>query len=210
MIEYVYPTNIDDRILSRVRDILINGGIVAYPTDTSFSIGCSSHSKIGIEKLRKLKGDFNNFALTFVCSRISQISEVTELNNSNFRFIKKYTPGPFVFILNAQAHIEKKINMKRVEIGVRIPDNPIPIAIVETLGHPLFSVTASKRMQDNTLWDESYAEENLFEYSYELEDIKDINIIVDDGELQPKILSTVIRLSEEEPQLYRQGAGLLY
>ncbi|HOV13238.1 MAG TPA: L-threonylcarbamoyladenylate synthase [Spirochaetota bacterium] len=209
MIEYVYPSNIDDRVLLRVKNILNDGGLVAYPTDTSYGIGCSSHSKTGIEKLRKLKGDFNNFALTFICSEISQISEVTELNNANFRFIKKYTPGPFVFILKAQFHIEKKINMKRLEIGVRIPDNPIPLAIVKTLGHPIYSITASKIIKDNSLWDTRYAEENLYEYGYELEDIREIDLILDDGNSQPKFLSTVIRLTEEEPDLIRQGVGLL-
>ena len=92
---------------------------------------------------------------------------------------------------------------------MRIPDNPIPIAIVETLGHPLFAVTASKRMEDNTLWDQLYAEENLFECGYELENIREIDLILDDGNFLPKVLSTVVRMTEEEPELIRQGAGVL-
>ncbi|HPO49483.1 MAG TPA: L-threonylcarbamoyladenylate synthase [Spirochaetota bacterium] len=209
MIEYVYSTNIDDRVLQRVKNILDGGGLVAYPTDASFGVGCSSHSKLGIEKLRKLKGGFNNFALTFVCSKISQISEVTELTNANFRFIKKYTPGPFVFILKALPQVEKKINMKRSEIGTRIPDNPIPQAIVDILGFPMFGITASKRMEDNSLWDKLYAEENLFEYGYELENIREIDLILDDGEFLAKNLSTVVRMTGDEPEVIRTGVGIL-
>ncbi len=209
MIEYVYPTNIDDRILLKTKNILESGGLIGYPTDTSFGIGCSSKSKIGIEKLRRLKGSFNNFALTFICSEISQIAEVTELNNTNFRFIKKYVPGPYVFILKALPHIEKKINIKRMEIGVRIPNNPITLAIIKSLEVPLYSITASKIIEDNTLWDKNYALENLYEYSYEFDDIRDIDIVIDDGNPQPKILSTVINLTGSEPEIVRIGAGVL-
>jgi len=209
LVEYVNLENINDRIIKRAVNILKDGGLVAYPTDTSWGIGCSVHSKPGIERLRKLKGDFKNYAITLLCSKISQISELTELNNANFKLIKKYTPGPFVFILKALDTIEKKINMKRFEIGVRIPANKIPIAIVEELGSPIFTITASKKMTDNTLWTEKYAEENLFEYAYELEDIKELDMIIDPGEPLPKILSTVIDLTKEEIKIVREGAGII-
>lgn len=209
IIEYINLKNINNKVIKKGVDILKNGGLIAYPTDTSWGIGCSVHSKVGIEKLRKLKGDFKNYAITLICSNISQISELTELNNRNFKFIKKYTPGPFVFILKALNAIEKKINMKRVEIGVRIPDQVIPIKIVQTLGSSIFSITASKKMTDNTLWTNKYAEENLFEYSYELEDIKELSMIIDYGEPLPKVLSTVIDLTTDEIKVIRQGIGII-
>ncbi|OHD13592.1 MAG: threonylcarbamoyl-AMP synthase [Spirochaetes bacterium GWD1_27_9] len=209
MIEYVFPNSIDDRVLEKVKIILEEGGIVAYPTDTSWGVGCSVLSKEGVNKLKKLKGDFNRYTLTFMCSNLSQITEVVDLSNSNFRFIKKYMPGPYVFILPALESAEKKINMKRIEVGVRIPNNPIPIAIINKLGNPIFSITASKRMEDKTWWDAGYAEENLFEAGYELEDIREIDLIIDSGEVLPKILSTVVRLTENEPEIIRQGIGEL-
>ena len=207
MIEYVIESNIDDRVLLRAKDALDGGGLIAYPTDTSWGIGCSSHSKKGIEKLRKLKGDFQNYTLTLICSNISQISEVAELNNNNFKIIKKYTPGPFVFILPALYNIEKKINMKRVEVGVRIPTNRIPIRIIETIECPIFSITASKIMTSREWWDTKYAEENLFECGWELEYIDELDMIIDSGEPLPKVLSTVIDMTGEELEIKRYGTG---
>jgi tRNA threonylcarbamoyl adenosine modification protein (Sua5/YciO/YrdC/YwlC family) len=209
MIEYIIKTNIDDRILLKVKNILEQGGIVAYPTDTSWGIGCSALSKPGILKLSSLKGSFHHYTLTLICSKISQISDVAILNNANFKLIKKYTPGPFVFILPAQSKIEKKVNMKRMEIGVRIPSNPVPIKIVETLKTPIFTITASKDMYSKEWWDTEYAEENLFECGWELENIQMLDIILDDGEPLPKLLSTVVDLTGAELKIVRQGIGIL-
>jgi tRNA threonylcarbamoyl adenosine modification protein (Sua5/YciO/YrdC/YwlC family) len=209
MIEYVFPNNVDDRVIERAKNILLEGGLVAYPTDTNWSIGCYSNSKEGIAKLTKLKGDPKYYTLTLVCSNISQISEVADLSNTNFRYIKKYVPGPYVFILPALDLIEKKICMKRLEVGVRIPSNLIPKKLVESIGFPILSLTASKKMTTYGWWDPVFAEENLFEFGYELEDIENIDLIIDTGEPLPKILSTVIRLSENEPEIIRIGSGKL-
>jgi tRNA threonylcarbamoyl adenosine modification protein (Sua5/YciO/YrdC/YwlC family) len=209
MLEYVLKNNIDSRIINRSIKILNAGGLVAYPTDTSWGIGCSSLSKEGILKLQKLKGDFKNYTITLICSEIVQISELAELNNTNFRFIKRFIPGPYVFILPALKIIEKKINMKRTEIGIRIPDCSIPLCIVNELKVPLFSITASRIMTDISWWDIAYAEENLFEYGYELENINGIDMIIDSGEPLPKILTTVIDLTSDEPVIIRQGTGII-
>ena len=209
MIEYINKTNIDDRILIKAKNILENGGIVAYPTDTNWGIGCSVQSSMGISKLRKLKGDFQNYTLTMICSNISQISDVTELNNPNFKIIKKYTPGPYVFILSAQKRIEKKINMKRIEIGVRIPSNPISIKLVEKLNSPIFSITASKKMTSREWWDDAFAEENLLEYGWELEEISSIDLILDTGAPQSKVLSTVVDFTKDTIHIIRHGIGVI-
>jgi len=209
MIEYIIKDNIDDRILKRVSNLLFNGGIIAYPTDSSWCIGCSVTSIAGIEKLRKIKGDFQNYTLTMICSNISQIEDVAEFNNKGFKVIKKYTPGPFVFVLPAKKKIEKKVNMKRLEIGVRIPNNPVPIKIIETHGHPIFSITASRIIKSKGWWDYNYAEENLYEYGWELEEIEGIDIILDHGDSLPKLLTTVIRLNYDNIEIIREGAGSL-
>jgi tRNA threonylcarbamoyl adenosine modification protein (Sua5/YciO/YrdC/YwlC family) len=209
MIEYINKDNIDDRIVNNAIEILEEGGLVAYPTDTSWGIGCSVISSKGILKLRKLKGDFYNFTLTLICSNISQIADVAELNNSNFKIIKKYTPGPYVFILPAKNKIEKKVNMKRMEIGVRIPSNPIPIRLVTELGHPIFSITASKVMTSREWWNISYAEENLFECGWELESIEEIDLILDAGDPLPKVLSTVVNMTEDTISIIRHGIGTI-
>jgi tRNA threonylcarbamoyl adenosine modification protein (Sua5/YciO/YrdC/YwlC family) len=207
MIEYIILKNIDDRIINKTINILKQGGLIAYPTDTSWGIGCSVLSRNGILKLRKLKGDFQNYTLTLICSNISQISDVAELNNSNFKIIKKHTPGPYVFILPAKNKIEKKVNLKRIEIGVRIPLNPVPISIVNELQNPIFSITASKNMTSRDWWNIRYAEENLFECGWELENINEIDLIIDSGEPLPKVLSTVVDMTKDEINIIRHGIG---
>ncbi|MBN1409358.1 MAG: threonylcarbamoyl-AMP synthase [Spirochaetales bacterium] len=208
MIEYVSRFNINDRVLEKAKTILEEGGVVAYPTDTSWSIGASVLSVKGIEKLRRLKGDFSKkFPITMICSKISQIAEVAQLSTQNFKIITRLVPGPYVFILPALKKIEKKVNMKRLEIGIRIPDHPVPVKIIETLENPIFSITASKNMLHNGWWDTSFAEENLFECGYELENIEGIDLILDTGEDLPKVLSTVLRMSEDEISVVRKGIG---
>lgn len=209
MILYTNDDNIDNRIIKRAVEALKDGALVAYPTDSCWGIGCSTTSKIAIEKLRKLKKDFKNYTPTLICSEISQITLVAELSNRNFKFIKKYVPGPYVFILPALDTVEKTINQKRVEVGIRIPSVNIPRKIVEELGRPIFSVSASRKMADKSLWDDAYAEENLFVSGWELEDIHEIEFIIDAGEELPKRLTTVVDLSGEEIEIKRQGIGAL-
>ncbi|MBN2445008.1 MAG: threonylcarbamoyl-AMP synthase [Spirochaetales bacterium] len=207
MIKYIYKTSIDETIMQKVKKILSEGGLVAYPTDTSWGIGCSINSKRGIERLQKLKGNFKKNTPTLICSSISQISDVALLDNKHFRLIKQYTPGPHVFILKAANKIEKKVTMKRAEIGVRIPDHPVPIKIVETLGSPIFSTTALKNLTELGWLEAGYAEEYLFECGWELEYIKELDLILDTGETLPKVLSTVIDMTDEEPVITRRGIG---
>jgi len=209
MILYTNDDNIDSRIIKKAVEALKDGALIAYPTDSCWGIGCSTTSKIALEKLRKLKKDFKNYTPTLICSEISQITLVAELNNRNFKFIKKYVPGPYVFILPALDSVEKTINQKRVEVGIRIPSVNIPRKIVEELGYPIFSVSASRKMADKSLWDDAYAEENLFVSGWELEDIHEIEFIIDAGEELPKRLTTVVDLSGDDIEIKRQGIGAL-
>jgi tRNA threonylcarbamoyl adenosine modification protein (Sua5/YciO/YrdC/YwlC family) len=205
MIEYIYPNNIDDRVLRRADNILQNDGLIAYPTDSSWAIGCSIKSKIAIDKLKRLKGGINSFTISLICSNIQQISDVALFSTSDFKIMKKLTPGPYVFILPARKHIEKVINMKRVEVGVRIPDHPVPQAIVNLHERPIFTISASKKMNENNWWDSEYADDNLFESGWELEDIEDVEMVIDCGEPLEKHLTTVLRLEDGSVELVREG-----
>jgi tRNA threonylcarbamoyl adenosine modification protein (Sua5/YciO/YrdC/YwlC family) len=207
MLEYYSQYNIDDRIKARAVTILKEGGLLAYPTDTSWGIGCSIRSEAGIEKLRKIKGGFKNHIPTMICSDISQVSEVAVLTNPNFKFIKHYVPGPYVFVLPTLYKIEKKIGMKRQEVGIRIPDSLLLRSVIEHLGNPIFSITASKEMGSTGWWDSSFAEDNLFEYGVEVEDIRSIDLILDHGEPVPKVLSTVFDLTTDDVRVIREGIG---
>jgi tRNA threonylcarbamoyl adenosine modification protein (Sua5/YciO/YrdC/YwlC family) len=207
MIEYVQAHNPDDRVIARAAAILREGGLVAYPTDSSWGIGCSSESKKGLENLTRLREDKRS-QFSLICSSHSQISTIANFDTAIFKILKRHLPGPYVFILNSIKKIEKKISIKRPEIGIRIPDHVIPVRLVEELGAPIFSLTASDKMIDVYSEDPGYAEEHLFECGWELEGIEAVSLIIDSGEALEKRLSTVVRLDYDQVELVRPGKGV--
>ena len=208
MIEYIIEQNIDDRILKKAAELLADGFLVAFPTDSSWSIGCSVSSKPGIEKLKKLKDDHDEHHFTLICSKISQISDVASLSTVHFRTVKRLVPGPFVFVLPSLTRIEKIIQMKRAEIGVRIPGNPVALSLVDTLGSPLFSITAKRSMVDESLAGEAFDEELMFDMGWEIEQIPGISLVLDPGDEHPRNMSTVLDLTHGEIAVLRQGIGV--
>lgn len=218
MIDYVVPTNIDDRVLTRAVRILGDGGLIALPTDTSWSLVCSLQSPAGIKKLRRLSGERDERHFTLLCSNISQFGELCSLDNSRFRLIKRLSPGPYVFILKTLLGTEKALDIRRRETGVRIPNHPVPLALLKTLAQPLYSITAKKSMKAGAGWEggeeetESaelppIPEEDLFEGGWELEEINGVNLILDSGEERERIFSTILNICGDEVQLLRRGAG---
>jgi tRNA threonylcarbamoyl adenosine modification protein (Sua5/YciO/YrdC/YwlC family) len=217
VIEYIVPNNIDERIIKRAAKMLEDGALAALPTDTSWSIVCSLKSPGGIKKLRKLSGERDERHFTLLCSSISQFAQACDLDNTRFRLIKRLSPGPYVYILNALPGIGKILDIPRREVGVRIPDNPIPIKLIETLQHPLYSITAKKSMckEEWETFDEEDSEtelppipENeLFENGWELQEIGELDLILDSGEERERIFSTIIDMCTDEIKLLRKGAG---
>jgi len=226
MTEYIVPSNIDERIIKKTAQLLENGALVALPTDTSWSIVCSINSKEAVKKLRKLSGERDERHFTLLCSSISQFGEMCSVDNSRFRLINRLCPGPYVFILKTLAATEKFLDIKRKELGVRIPDYTVPIRLIETLNHPLYSITAKKSMigiprgsddsfsyYDNDEGTSStelppIPEDELFESGWELEEIEELSLILDSGEERERIFSTILDLCGEEIIVLRQGAGL--
>ena len=216
MIEYIVPGNIDDRLLSKTAKMLQEGGTLAIPTDTSWSIVCSIQSKEGVKRLKALSKERNERNFTLICRDISQFGEFCSLDNTRFRLIKRLTPGPYVFILKTLPGTEKALGLKRQEIGVRLPDYPVPLALVNALGCPLYGITAKRSMTSNYEEDELhdyedeekfYKEESLFDGGWELEDINGLDLILDTGEDRNRILTTVLDISSGEVQVLREGAG---
>ena len=217
MIEYVVSSNIDDRILARAARVLESGGLVALPTDTSWSLACSLQSPAGIKKLRKLSGERDERHFTLLCSDISHFGELCNLDNSRFRLIKRLSPGPYVFILKTLLGTEKALDIRRRETGVRIPGHPVPLALLKTLQHPLYSITAKKSMQERSELAAAaegeielppIPEEDLFEGGWELDGIDGVDLVLDDGEERERTFSTILDISGEDIKLLRQGAGL--
>ena len=210
MIEYIVPENIDDRILKKTASLLQNGGTAAIPTDSSWSIVCSMKSREGIKRLKVISKERDERHFTLLCSDISQFGEFCNLDNTRFRLIKRLSPGPYVFILKTLLGTEKALGLRRQEIGIRLPNYPVPLALINTLGCPLYGITAKRNMlpdeQDQDPAD-LWSEETLFEGGWELDDIQDLDLILDPGEDRNRIFSTVLDLSSGEVEMVRQGAG---
>ena len=221
MIEYVVPGNTDDRIIARTVRLLATGGLAALPTDTSWSLVCSLKSREGIKRLKSLSGERDERHFTLLCSDISQFGEFCSLDNTRFRLIKRLSPGPYVFILKTLSGTEKALGLRRREAGVRIPDHPLPLRILGELAHPLYSITAKRSMVPDAAevsapFDAHVGEtelppipeEDLFEGGWELEEIQGVDIVLDGGEEQERIFSTILDLSGDEVRVLRRGAGL--
>jgi tRNA threonylcarbamoyl adenosine modification protein (Sua5/YciO/YrdC/YwlC family) len=220
MIEYVTAGNPDDRVLSRGAALLANGGLLALPLDTTWVVVCSLQSKEGIKKLRRISGERDERHFTLLCSDISQFGELCALDNTRFRLIKRLSPGPYVWILRTLLGTEKALGLRRREVGVRIPDHPLPLKLIAALGCPLYAITAKRSMAapdqdavaDNAVADNAeqlppIPEENLFDGGWELDAIAGIDLILDTGEERPRVLSTILDISGPEIRLVRPGAG---
>lgn len=207
MIEYVISANIDDRVLRRAADLLRKGGVVAFPTDTSWSLGCSIASKDGIAKLKRLVGREADGPLTVICSALQQVSELCELDTVSFRTIKRLVPGPYVFILPSTNQAAKDFDLRRSELGVRIPENPVPCALVDALGLPLLSVTAKRTLLGMDPKEAEFPEELLFSGGWEIDGVPGIDLVLDPGEEQERRVSTVLDMRGGGIEVLRRGAG---
>jgi len=196
----INPDNIDLRKIDRCAEVLRNDGIVVYPTDTVYSVGCSIQSGKGIERLARLKNikpEKARFAI--VCSDLTHLSDYAkQLDNSTFRLLKRLLPGPYTFILEAGGQIPRVFPGNRKTIGIRVPDHPVPQAIVKSLGCPI--ITTSLHDQDE-----------MMEYPTDPQEIYDVwqdkaDIIIDAGP-GGFIASTVVDMTSGEAVLVREGKG---
>ena len=137
----MYPTSLNDRFLDEAVDVLENGGIIIYPTDTLYAMGCDALNNVAIEHLCKVKGvNPQKQTLSVVCDGLSMASVYARIDNEAFRILRSNLPGPFTFILPAATTLPKVFKGRRT-VGVRIPDNPISKALAERLGHPVLSTS---------------------------------------------------------------------
>jgi tRNA threonylcarbamoyl adenosine modification protein (Sua5/YciO/YrdC/YwlC family) len=206
MITEIRPANLDDRVIARAADLLGRGHLVAFPTDSSWSVTCDSESRQGVERLRKLKGT-PTFTPTVLTDSLSQWDHFADVGNTAFRWVKRHVPGPFVFIFPARPSLKNPFGLKRQEVGLRLPDHPVPRAVVTALGRPVYAITASRQLSEPGWWDDAFAQEYLFENAWELEALEGVELILDPGEEQPKVLTTVVDLTGNEPLLVREGSG---
>jgi len=199
MLISIHPDNPQARQLSMVKDCLANGGIIAYPTDTLYGLGCDIFHPEAIEKIcaiKKVNPEKAN--LSFICSDLSDLSLYAKaIDNSLFRILKKALPGPFTFILPASKQVPKILQSKKKTIGLRIPDNHIALSIIKTLGHPILSASfPGEAVEDYTDPEIIYAHWG-----------NQIDMVVDGG-IGGVVPSTVVDCTGETYEVIRQGAGI--
>lgn len=201
MLIKIYPENPNPKEISLVVDVLKSGGLIIYPTDTVYGLGCDITNAKAVEKVARFKNvkvEKSNFS--FICVDLSQLADFSKpISNQVFKLLKKYLPGPFTFILNANSNVPKYFKGRKRTVGVRIPDSPIILEIVRVLGNPIMSTSI-------------HDEDDILEYSTDPELIhekfKDIADLVIDGGYGKNIPSTIVDCTEDVPLVVRQGKGI--
>ncbi len=202
MLIEINPLNPDSRAINSIVEKLRNGAVIIYPTDSVYAMGCDPESKKGVEKLFHLKN--SNPAkspLTFMCETISMASAYSsQISNSNYRFIKDHTPGPYTFILPASNNLPKILHVKNKTFGFRIPDHRIPLELIKALGRPILTSSLKAIEKEDQEQFYMYPEDIYSDYSLM------VDLIIDGG---PGSLeqSTVVDLTQDIPEVIREGKG---
>ena len=201
MLIRIHPDNPNHQQILKVVDILKKGGIIIYPTDTVYGLGCDIFNQKGIERIAKIKGvKTEKTKFSFICHNLSHLSDYTKyVDNDVFKLMKKYLPGPFTFILHANSNVPRLFKNNKKTVGIRIPDHNIPLQIVKELGNPILTTSI-------------HDEDELIDYTTDPELIHDkfeklVDLVIDGGfgNIEP---STVIDCTQEIPEILRQGMGV--
>jgi tRNA threonylcarbamoyl adenosine modification protein (Sua5/YciO/YrdC/YwlC family) len=196
----IHPVNPEPRKINQVVEVLQRGGIIVYPTDTIYGIGCNLMNRRSIERLCHILGiKPQKLDLSFICSDVSQIATyVKRIDTPVFKILKKSLPGPYTFLFESSSHVPKILDINKKTVGVRIPDHPIPMMIVNLLGSPL--ITSSIK-NDDEIKEYTTDPEEMYE------DFKNKVDLVIDGGAGGNVPSTVVDFTTEPPQLIRLGLG---
>ncbi len=194
MLLAVNTRNPEPRKLARAVEILRRGGVIAYPTDTVYGLGCDITNKQAVEKVYRMKRMADAQLLSFVCPDLSDIARYGVVQDFAYRIMRRLVPGPYTFILQATREVPKVLRMRRKTVGIRVPDHPVALALVRELGGPVASTSAS--VDGEILIDPREMEERFPELD-----------LVLDAEGVGQVPSTIIDLSGDAPVVVREGAG---
>ena len=196
MLIKINPENPQERLIIQVVEILKKGGIIAYPTDTYYGIGCDIMNKKAIEKIYQLKQRNRIKPFSFICSGLKHISDYAKVSNYAYKTMKRLLPGPYTFVLEGSKLVPKIMLTKRKTAGIRVPDHPICLELVETLGNPV--ITTSATMPDGTIFFDPSLIHDFFHPR--------IDVVIDGGPV-PGHPSSVISLINDMPEVLRKGRG---
>lgn len=194
----IHPENPQSRLINQAVEIIKKGGVVIYPTDCAYALGCHLGDKKALERIKRIRQSDDKHNFTLVCRDLSEISTYAKVENTNYRLLKSHTPGAFTFILKATSEVPRRLlHPKRRTIGIRVPDHPITLALTEALGEPIMSTSLIMPGDEMPLMD-----------PYEMRQLlqNQVDLIIDGGYCGLEATS-VVNLVEEVPEVIRQGAG---
>jgi tRNA threonylcarbamoyl adenosine modification protein (Sua5/YciO/YrdC/YwlC family) len=194
----VHPDNPQARSIRQIVDIIRDGGLIVYPTDSCFAFGCQMGNRAGLERIRQIRHLDERHHFTLVCRDFAQLGQFVKISNSVFRLVKASTPGSYTFILPATREVPRRLSHpKKQTVGVRIPDHPVAQALLAELGEPLLSSTMLLPGQDEPMT-------SGWEIKERLDHV--VDAVIDSGDCGTEP-TTVVDLSGDEPEIVRRGAG---
>lgn len=194
----IHKDNPQMRLLNQVVAVLRGGGVIVYPTDSTYALACLTEEKVALEKINRLRQLEDRHNMTLVCRDLSELSIYAKVDNSSFRLIKSLTPGPYTFVLKASRDVPRRLmHPKRKTIGIRVPDNNIALNLLDCLGEPLLSTSLILPGHDLPLNDPDEIQDKL---------LKLVDIIIDGGQ-GGLSETTVLDLTENQPRVVREGNG---
>lgn len=196
MLIRIHPENPQPRLIKQVAEILRNDGVIAYPTDTIYGIGCSIFSKKGIDHIYDLKGRDRKKPMSFICADLSDIARYAVVSNYAYRTMKRLLPGPYTFVLRATKEVPRMMQNRQQQVGIRVPDSPICLALVRELGHPIVTTSANLSGADPIM------DPELIEHQWG----KLLDVVIDGGVLGGEP-SSVVELGDEAAVVLRRGKG---
>jgi tRNA threonylcarbamoyl adenosine modification protein (Sua5/YciO/YrdC/YwlC family) len=196
MILTINPDNPQPRLIRQVVEVLKGGGIIAYPTDTQYGIGCDLFNKRSIEKVYWLKKRNEKKPFSFICSDLKDISEYAKVSNYQYKTMRRLFPGPYTFILEGTRLVPKIMLTRRKEAGIRVPNHNIPLSLVRELSHPIINTSAG--VEGEAVLNDPQTIEDVFKGA--------IDLIVDGGPV-PGTPSSIISLIGDEAEVLREGLG---
>ncbi|HEX7037403.1 MAG TPA: L-threonylcarbamoyladenylate synthase [Pseudomonadales bacterium] len=194
----IHPENPQARLLTRAAEIVSRGGLVVYPTDTTYALGCQIGDKSAVDRIRQIRRLDKHHHFTVACRDLSEISMYARVSDSNYRILKQFTPGPFTFLLPATREVPRRlVHEKKKTIGLRIPNHPVALGLLELLPYPITTTTMSMPGEDVPLADPEEIRARL-EHA--------VDLIIDSGHCGV-VPTTVVDLTGDNPHVVRPGAG---
>lgn len=196
----IHPTHPQPRLVNRSVEILDAGGVIVYPTDSGYALGCHIGDKAALDRIYRIRDVDRHHNFTLVCRDLREIAIYAKVDNSQYRILKSHTPGAYTFILPATREVPRRVqHEKRKTIGIRVPDHPVALAILDTFNQPIMSCSLILPGETETMADPSEIRQQL-EHA--------VDLVIDAG-IGVSVPTTVVDLTEEIPQVIRVGGGAI-